>query len=205
MPPVRVSGQFLSLTGSFRPESARPEPAASADPAGSPCARASVPVPDIQISVPKRLVRSAVRRNTVKRVLREAWRAACQQSLNTLQAEPPVSCSGSSATAASLPTTSPLACPDRIWRFSLKAHPGGKLLAKSQHARAQMRLAARKATVSAPREQAVESPLWLAGAFTHHKRVLRAEADALLADAIRKLARPVGERSVRQRGRQVSS
>ncbi|MDO4682016.1 MAG: ribonuclease P protein component [Lautropia sp.] len=167
--------------------------------------RASVPVPDIQISVPKRLVRSAVSRNTVKRVLREAWRAACLQPSNTLKAEAIVSGSGSSATASSPPTASPLACPDRIWRFTLKAHPGGNLLAKSQHARARMRLAARKVPVSGSRGQAVESPLLLAGAFAHHKRVLRAEADALLADALRKLVRPVGDRSVRQRGRQVSS
>lgn len=234
MPPVRVSGQFLSLTGAFRPESARPEASASASPAGGRQPEAAVAFPDIQISVPKRLLRSAVKRNTVKRVLREAWRAACEQPSSVMTGEENASGSGSGIAASSSGlTASPLASPDRIWRFSLKAHPGGSLLAKSQHARAQMRLAARKAAARAAALEAVaasartrheaaqvetsatdrraapasasparqvESQLLLAQGFARHKRTLRAEADALLADALGKLARPS-----RERGRQASS
>ncbi|MDO5102573.1 MAG: ribonuclease P protein component [Lautropia sp.] len=110
---------------------------------------------DIQIVVPKRLVRSAVKRNTVKRVLREAWRAAC------------------------------LAQTGLVWRFNLKAHPGGAVLAKSQHARAQLRKASARASGARP----VEFPLAAAQGFARHKQQLRAEADALLADAGRKLTR----------------
>jgi hypothetical protein len=70
----------------------------------------------LQISVPKRLVRAAVRRNTVKRVAREAWRSAPVELLDC----------------------------GRSWRLRLKAHPMGSLAAKSQHARAQMRAQARR-------------------------------------------------------------
>jgi len=75
----------------------------------------------LQISVPKRLVRAAVRRNTVKRVAREAWRSAPVELLDC----------------------------GRSWRLRLKAHPMGSLAAKSQHARAQMRAQARRKPDSA--------------------------------------------------------
>ncbi|MDO4904010.1 MAG: ribonuclease P protein component [Lautropia sp.] len=120
-------------------------------------------MPDLQISVPKRLVRAAVRRNTVKRVLREAWRAAC---------------------VASFPTAG------RVWRFQLKAHPAGGLVAKSQYARAQMRMAARRAAgraasmpVGMSARQPVEFIDLSSSGFAASKRQLRAEADALLAEA----------------------
>ena len=124
-PPVRVSGHFFELTGVLP----RPSGGASTSPAlpGDRSSRAAQPgapvtpsasdaLDCLQISVPKRLVRAAVRRNTVKRVAREAWRSA------------------------------PVALLDcgRSWRLRLKAHPMGALAAKSQHARAQMRAQARR-------------------------------------------------------------
>lgn len=184
VPPIRVSGQFLALTGSFRPaknvsKASLPKAAGTVGDAPVPAtssaqaAQTSVSAPvvaEIQIVVPKRLVRSAVKRNTVKRVLREAW----------------LSASGMPQAQGKL---SLLACPDRIWRFSLKAHPGGALLAKSQHARAQLRRAVKRAAASlASSAPPTESPLLAAQGFARHKRQLRAEADALLADAARKLA-----------------
>ena len=124
-PPVRVSGHFFELTGVLP----RPSGGASTSPAlpGDRSSRASQPgapvtpsasdaLDCLQISVPKRLVRAAVRRNTVKRVAREAWRSAPVELLDC----------------------------GRSWRLRLKAHPMGSLAAKSQHARAQMRAQARR-------------------------------------------------------------
>ena len=152
----------------------------------------------LQLSVPKRLVRAAMRRNTVKRVLREAWRLAPDAAL--------------------------LQSANRVWRFRLKAHPLGSLAAKSQYARAQMRLQAKKAArkaarnaqapampqaatrtttqtgtqngmqTGAPARGSVSSgkagiPAHVASqpSFADIKRQLRAEADQLLADAARRL------------------
>ena len=124
-PPVRVSGHFFELTGVLP----RPSGGASTSPAnpGDRSSRAAQPgapvtpsatdaLDCLQISVPKRLVRAAVRRNTVKRVAREAWRSAPVELLDC----------------------------GRSWRLRLKAHPMGSLAAKSQHARAQMRAQARR-------------------------------------------------------------
>ena len=112
-PPVRVSGPFFELTSPANPA----VPSSRAAQPGAPVTPSASDALDcLQISVPKRLVRAAVRRNTVKRVAREAWRAA------------------------------PVALLDcgRSWRLRLKAHPMGALAAKSQHARAQMRAQARR-------------------------------------------------------------
>lgn len=124
-PPVRVSGHFFELTGVLpRPSGGASTPPANLAVPSSRAAQPAVPViPSasdaldcLQISVPKRLVRAAVRRNTVKRVAREAWRAAPVELLDC----------------------------GRSWRLRLKAHPMGSLAAKSQHARAQMRAQARR-------------------------------------------------------------
>ena len=152
----------------------------------------------LQLSVPKRLVRAAMRRNTVKRVLREAWRLAPDAAL--------------------------LQSANRVWRFRLKAHPLGSLAAKSQYARAQMRLQAKKAarkaarnvqalampqaatqtTIQAGTQNGMQTGTPARGAalpgntrttasaasqppFADIKRQLRAEADQLLADAARRL------------------
>lgn len=101
----RFSGRFLELSGVTSRPSITVAVAAQADSAHV------AAVSELQISVPKRLVRAAVRRNTVKRVLREAWRHG-----------PDV-----------------LHQSGRVWRFRLKVHPDGNLAAKSQHARAQLR------------------------------------------------------------------
>ena len=155
-----------------------------------------------------------MRRNTVKRVLREAWRLA--------------------------PGAALLQSGNRVWRFRLKAHPLGSLAAKSQYARAQMRLQARKAVWKAARnaqapampQAAIQTttqagtqngmqtgtpardavPSGKAGiparaasqpSFADIKRQLRAEADRLLADAARRLkdfrTSPAGSLSSRSR------
>ena len=193
---LRLSGQFLELTGTVPPV----KPLSRTD--------------SLQLSVPKRLVRAAMRRNTVKRVLREAWRLAPDAAL--------------------------LQSGNRVWRFRLKAHPLGSLAAKSQYARAQMRLQARKAVWKAARnaqapampQAAIQTttqagtqngmqtgtpardavPSGKAGiparaasqpSFADIKRQLRAEADRLLADAARRLkdfrTSPAGSLSSRSR------
>lgn len=198
VPAIRVTGQFLELSGVFI------EPARRRG-AGLP--------PSLQVSVPKRLVRSAVRRNTVKRVLREAWR---QRWLATgpLAAAPDAEGAGMAATGAIAdPALSGWA--DRSWRFRLKAHPLGKLVARSQFARAQMRRQARAAlmkkrslaggrlsgsadpagkraarhTIGTPAATAEGDAIRLPGLMMV-KRQLRAEADRLLAEAGQRLQRP---------------
>ena len=124
-PPVRVSGHFFELTGVLpRPSGGTSTPPANLVVPSSRVVQPAIPVTPsasdaldcLQISVPKRLVRAAVRRNTVKRVAREAWRSAPVELLDC----------------------------GRSWRLRLKAHPMGSLAAKSQHARAQMRAQARR-------------------------------------------------------------
>lgn len=137
----RFSGRFLELSGV--PSRSSRAVAVSAQVDSAHAAAAS----ELQISVPKRLVRAAVRRNTVKRVLREAWRHG-----------PDV-----------------LHESGRVWRFRLKAHPDGALVAKSQHARAQLRL-----------QRAGQTDMPTLG-FRSVKRQLRDEADRLLAQAVRHL------------------
>ena len=124
-PPVRVSGHFFELTGVLpRPSGGASTPPANLVVPSSRVVQPAIPVTPsasdaldcLQISVPKRLVRAAVRRNTVKRVAREAWRSAPVELLDC----------------------------GRSWRLRLKAHPMGSLAAKSQHARAQMRAQVRR-------------------------------------------------------------
>lgn len=242
---LRLSGQFLELTGTvsrqvpFASEgsatavsmtttamTAGPSTAAldmavpgmtapgTASPDMVPLVKVMSRTDSLQLSVPKRLVRAAMRRNTVKRVLREAWRLAPDAAL--------------------------LQSGNRVWRFRLKAHPLGSLAAKSQYARAQMRLQARKAVWKAARnaqapampQAAIQTttqagtqngmqtgtpardavPSGKAGiparaasqpSFADIKRQLRAEADRLLADAARRLkdfrTSPAGSLSSRSR------
>lgn len=67
---LRLSGTFFDLTERF---AVGPLPLP-----GTPVADIELDDPALVISVAKRLVASAVRRNTVKRIVREAWRAAVQ-------------------------------------------------------------------------------------------------------------------------------
>ena len=67
---LRLSGTFFELTERFAAGSQARSP--------TPVIDVEVDDPVLVISVAKRLVPSAVRRNTVKRVVREAWRAAVQ-------------------------------------------------------------------------------------------------------------------------------
>ena len=199
VPAIRVTGQFLELSGVLIEPGRR---------------RGVGRPPSLQVSVPKRLVRSAVRRNTVKRVLREAWR---QRWLATgpLAAAPDAEGAGTEATGTLAdPALSGWA--DRSWRFRLKAHPLGKLVARSQFARAQMRRQARAAlmkkrslaggvlsvgsadpAVRRASRQASGKPMSAADGDAIRlpglmmvKRQLRAEADRLLAEAGQRLQKP---------------
>ena len=67
---MRLSGTFFDLTERFA--------VGSLPPAATAVAIVELNDPALVISVAKRLVASAVRRNTVKRIVREAWRAAVQ-------------------------------------------------------------------------------------------------------------------------------
>ena len=198
VPAIRVTGQFLELSGVFIEPGRR---------------RGVGRPPSLQVSVPKRLVRSAVRRNTVKRVLREAWR---QRWLATgpLAAAPDAEGAGTAATGA-IADLALSGWADRSWRFRLKAHPLGKLVARSQFARAQMRRQARAALMKkrslaggrpsgsadptgkragrqatgTPAATAKGDAIRLPGLMMV-KRQLRAEADRLLAEAGQRLQRP---------------
>lgn len=64
---MRLIGAFFDLTDRFAPSTAAASRRDNAADGGN---------DKILISVAKRLVPSAVRRNTVKRIVREAWRAA---------------------------------------------------------------------------------------------------------------------------------
>ena len=179
---IRVSGRFLELTGSLvrvRPAGrAQSSPAFGTGKDAADAARSGVTpdaIPPLQLSVPKRLVRAALRRNTVKRVLREAWRLAADAGI--------------------------LQVADRSWRFRLKAHPLGSLAAKSQYARAQMRQQARKRAEKAAAQEVphgagagpgADQPSW-----AQIKRLLRTEADQLLQDAARRLNQPASRRAGR--------
>ena len=198
VPAIRLTGQFLELSGVFIKPARRRG-------AGLP--------PSLQVSVPKRLVRSAVRRNTVKRVLREAWRQHWLAA-DPLAAVPDAEGAGTAVTGTLAdPALSGWA--DRSWRFRLKAHPLGKLVARSQFARAQMRRQARAALMKkrslagglpsgsaepagkragrqatgTPAATAEGDAIRLPGLMMV-KRQLRAEADRLLAEAGQRLQRP---------------
>ncbi len=125
---MRHSGSYFELTDRF---ASRAGTATSSGPANRPQAGNDndSPGPEsaksmnctLVISVAKRLVPSAVRRNTVKRVVREAWRAAHADA------------GGTSARAGRLPVV----CLMRLKRYpgeapGSKAGPGGRRLAGSQ-------------------------------------------------------------------------
>lgn len=96
---MRHSGSYFELTDRF---ASRAGTATSSGPANRPQAGNDSPGPEsaksmnctLVISVAKRLVPSAVRRNTVKRLVREAWRAAHADAVGTSAraGRPPVVC-----------------------------------------------------------------------------------------------------------------
>lgn len=208
-PPVRVAGVHLELNGVMaRPARTQGQGNRPVKPQASGC-------PTLQISVPKRLVRSAVHRNTVKRVLREAWRQALAgireteagQKGNPGPAPAPAAVMlWPSATAVSSTVSTPVVSAGvsavsslwadlarRSWRFRLKAHPLGKLAARSQFARAQMRQQARRAQqkqqAAVPVTAAASTSTAAHPGFAGIKRQLRAEADQLLVEALSRLRR----------------
>jgi Ribonuclease P len=86
---LRLTGSYFELTDRI----ADRRPAAGRDPARAAMSAAASAAAlngrrdagdggsELLISVAKRLVRSAVRRNTVKRIVREAWRAAADKGI----------------------------------------------------------------------------------------------------------------------------
>ncbi|MDO5104172.1 MAG: ribonuclease P protein component [Lautropia sp.] len=196
-PSVRVAGVHLELHGVMA------RPARTQGQGNRPVKPQAPEHPTLQISVPKRLVRAAVHRNTVKRVLREAWRQALDgiRETEARQRANPGPASASvmvlpSATAISSTVSTPVVTAGvsavsslwadlarRSWRFRLKAHPLGKLAARSQFARAQMRQQARRV------QQKASASTTAHPGFAGIKRQLRAEADQLLVEALSRLCR----------------
>ena len=75
---MRLTGSYFELTDRVSSRTAGPAPVGAPPTGHEGAPRRS----QLLISVAKRLVRSAVRRNTVKRIVREAWRAAASASGN---------------------------------------------------------------------------------------------------------------------------
>lgn len=124
----------------------------------------------MQVSVAKRLVRSAVRRNTVKRIVREAWRQFMAQTASRTDPLAPQAEAVQGSHAALLA--------GQGWRVRLKAHPWGAQAAKSQFARAAQRRQALKSG---------KSPVDALPGFRETKRQLRADIDSLLNDVEKRL------------------
>ncbi|MGE0798537.1 MAG: ribonuclease P protein component [Lautropia sp.] len=145
------------------------------------------------ISVAKRLVPSAVRRNTVKRIVREAWRAS-------RQARPATDASGAGAPAAG----SGKLGSERGLLMRLKAFPGrGKRLppgrrpgpdaVAANEGRSAMR---RSKNVSGHSSTIGQTPSEPSLAIV--KRLLRADADRLFGEALRSPRHsPGGRRTAR--------
>ena len=82
---MRIRGRFFELTDRFTPDKRRQSAVREEATAARVADRnGSSKVPRLIISVPKRLLRSAVRRNTVKRVVRESWLRAPASELARL-------------------------------------------------------------------------------------------------------------------------
>jgi RNase P protein component len=97
---LRLTGVYFDLTDRFKPASAAQRRQPNAQPAqtaqmvqaarsSTTAQTAQAPVgarkadrPEVLISVAKRLVPSAVQRNTVKRIVRESWRTAVRNAVS---------------------------------------------------------------------------------------------------------------------------
>ena len=151
MPIVRLTGRYFELTDRL-PMAARPRATAQS---------ASVLV----ISVAKRIVRSAVRRNTVRRVVRESWRAALAGS----PVRPASAGSISGPLASSVRQT--VLQPGRAWLIRLRAHPVPKSAPLDRPGR------------DRPGHDRPSDDRPVPG-FAAVKRLLRADADRLFAQAL---------------------
>ena len=80
---MRLTGTYFELTDRIadRRPAEGPDAAAASAVASTGLRNAGDDGSELLISVAKRLVRSAVRRNTVKRIVREAWRAATDKGI----------------------------------------------------------------------------------------------------------------------------
>lgn len=171
---MRLSGSYFDLTDRFAPNAvASSNPGGVKHGSGTPGNEPSV-APGIVISVAKRLVPSAVRRNTVKRIVRQAWRAALGDDGRTRfesvcgttfvsagkQASDGTSGSDRKAEQESAPTRS--VGPVRVCLVRLKRYPGTVVKSKSR---------------AKAGEAADATPPGLAAI----KRELRADADRLFA------------------------
>ena len=77
---MRLIGAYFDLTDAPNPAAGSRRDDAPADGTGESAGEGGRRNDKVLISVAKRLVPSAVRRNTVKRVVREAWRAAIRKA-----------------------------------------------------------------------------------------------------------------------------
>jgi hypothetical protein len=167
---LRLVGTYFDLTDRFTPNPAgevRPVVRLDGngkDPEGSQRGK-------IVVSVAKRLVPSAVRRNTVKRIVREAWRLAGRPGSESSQQG--AQDSSAPASVQDLPAGSAATGPTRVCLVRLKRYPGKDLKAVKKKAR--------KATKARP----PAAPGTSAGAavlgLTAIKRSLRSDVDQLFA------------------------
>ena len=147
---MRFSGDYFELTDRL-PTAAKPRASSG-----------SVLV----ISVAKRIVKSAVRRNTVRRVVRESWR----ESWRVLLADPAMA-----------------DAPPRQWLMRLRAHPVAKTPKatkprkdRKDHGEAKpLAAGSLGGSVGVARANAVTP------GFAAVKRLLRADADRLFSQALR--------------------
>lgn len=153
--PLRFSGRFFELSV-VRASGAGPDSSGTQQDTQ----------PTVQVSVARRLVRSAVRRNTVKRIVREAWRQFLVQTASGAEALARMAQGEKGMQVAPVG--------GHGWRVRLKAHPWGAHAAKSQFARAAQRRQALKSG---------HSPSGVLPGFGETKRLLRADIDSLLNDA----------------------
>jgi len=181
---MRISGTYFDLTDRRVPAVAAGSKAP--DLPGAPST--------LIISVAKRIVPSAVRRNTVKRIAREAWRANREpeqldeaQRLESRQPEPRPVDAGASV--------------GRTWMLRLKIYPGRarRIVAKARvkaSANSKGTSASLRKGAAAQRAQAAPAPL---PGFAAVKRLLRADADQLLQQALKRAPTSIKSPSARRR------
>lgn len=164
---MRLVGTYFDLTDRFAPN-----PAGEARPVAKVGGVGKDPEESkrgkIVISVAKRLVPSAVRRNTVKRIVREAWRAASGPGSESSQQG--AQDSSAPATFQEMPAGPAATGPSRVCLVRLKRYPGKDLKAVKNKAR-------KASHPAGPGKSAGAAVVGL----TAIKRSLRADVDHLIA------------------------
>lgn len=168
---MRLVGTYFDLTDRFAPNpagGARPVTKVGGVAKGLEESRRESKRSKIVISVAKRLVPSAVRRNTVKRIVREAWRAASGPGSESSQQG--AQDSSAPATVQDLPAGPAATGTSRVCLVRLKRYPGKDLKAVKKKA-------SKTRHPAGPGKSAGAAVLGL----TAIKRSLRSDVDQLIA------------------------